>query len=233
MITEVTTQYSTDIFHDPRWPLFSESESLPETKLIRQVDALELTVRITANCPDLNLATRLASRSLEELLRTLDSEEYRLWVFIAHGPWQPSNQLARLRHLWKNQPFLKMTVKKEECDIVVQQIESSVRFATLEELDTDMLSNGMQLTRTDQACFLLSSKRKNISSEVSVREIFDHAFPVDKGYPQQRANWYSLVAGLCEHGDIPIRITGAFDDNEVGVDIFGSTEQLKRMHSSK
>ena len=205
-------------------------------------DRVELKKHVQ-NVPELSAVTFLATRvaptdKLADLvhacgkkiipfLKNNGLDSYRLLLFVAHGPWQPDMKLTRYKRLWKGHPGLKkFSSFPDKSDEIEISSDSGIRYTGLIELhDEDQLLQAIEFIRNDRASCIIVSRRQKIFSPEAIQEIFAFAFPKDQHDREATTiNWFSLVGRLAPKGDLILRVFGNFDDIEVSIDIFKSSD---------
>lgn len=226
MTTELEIRYSSDLFDDPEWPLFSET--VRTTSIVNSpIGVIEIIAAVSAGCPDLKQATRRASESAVSVLKNLETLGFQTWAFVAQQAWQPSTRMLSDHSMWTDLPLVGMPGAGKRSDEVKFESDDQFRLAALVAVSDKALLEAVQLARNSEVCFLVATGRQDIDAKESIVEMFNYAFPKKKKVAQVPIDWYSLVVGLCGKGDIVIRTSGAFDDPNASVDIFGRSDLLQ------
>lgn len=170
------------------------------------------------------------SQEAEEFISgSEDLRTRRLWLYAAHGPWQPKSAVVKYKKLWRSlfgQGFsFDFGVKSEEL-----QFESAdgFRFAGVVEVPLERFPDAAEQARQNRAFALILSERSDISTVEVLREVSLAAFHLE-GSGATSVDWVSLSRYLCPRGDVAIRAYGYFDDVTASLDFIMPTELFLRL----
>lgn len=191
---------------------------------LQSVAGVSLLARRSGSEPDLASLIHACGQRLQPTMSGLP-----VWIFVAHGPWQPDNRITRHRGLWRSHAMRARwerpeTVKSEAVAIAGA---AGVRFAGVAAVDNTWLLEALELVRVDPACFLFVSHRKDLVLPEQVKRLFDVVFTGGPADSQTHIDWQALITAVCPLGDIVIRVSGGFDDPEGAIDLIGDPKHLE------
>ncbi len=227
MTISVARTTSPDLFVENESLLFDHVRASHISDTISPLAAITFSAEKSSPSIDLKeLATACGSNAIS-LATSKEGKERRVWLFVSQRPWQPANRIVRHRKLWKDyRELIESGGIVNVSDEVEITSEDGIRFAGLLEVTGSSIETALQLVRTNPACAMICSKRKDIDSHVSIRSIFSFAFPKEDGIEQVHVDWMTLALGLCPLGDVLIRVSGLFDDHEAAVDVIALQEYI-------
>lgn len=146
---------------------------------------------------------------------------YNLFLSVSHGPWQDDNRITRYYKLWKREPWAKdLSHSVLDTPEVLVSSEHGLRYSgcvTISESDIDVI---VKNNYPYHPIFVFAKRVSNSLSVDEIKSLFDAAFPEKS----TDVNWISLIKNLCPKGYLIFRTHGCFDDVEVSVDVFYSTD---------
>jgi len=154
------------------------------------------------------------------------NRDYKVWLFAAHGPWQPNSVMANHYKLWRSfQSEWRLDDLRLGAESMVKSSEG-IRFVGLAEVSKAGFFAATQILRRSMSCAIILSARAEISDERSIVQLFNSAFPLYKGTAESRVDWLSLSLHCCQLGDVVIRVSGSWDEREASLDFFMSPKLL-------
>ena len=154
------------------------------------------------------------------------SEDHRLWLFAAHGPWQPKSAMVKHKKLWTR--FIrKWDLSQFHLrDEILLESEEGIRFASVAEVTEVGFPTTAKILREESSCTLILSKRRDVDSQDGVRQIFEAAFcPIDQPV-QSSVDWLNLALHSALLKDVVIRLTGSWDEQESALNLIMRREEL-------
>lgn len=230
MIIDVKKQFSKDLFVE------NASLLLGPQRIEQQLDSNPPLGAVTFVAERTNLSLSLRDlavacgrEAIFSARSTLD-QSYKLWIFIADGPWRPATKTALHQKLWKNhQDLILACGGGHRSDEVAIKVGGQVRHAGLLEITDEMFDKAIDFARTFFSCAIIFSKNDAILSQNSITSLFDYSFPKQNGFEQTSVNWLTLAVALCPQDDVIIRVSGLFDDREAAVDLIATPHNLPAM----
>lgn len=153
-------------------------------------------------------------------------QDYRLWLFAAHGPWQSKSVMVKHRKLWDSFPSAWSLADFRLNDEIMIESDEGIRFAGVAEISPAGLFVATQILRQESACAMILSKRTDVHSEDGISDLFNSAFPLQHGTAQTQVDWLSLALHRCPLEDIVIRVGGSWDEREASLDLIMLPEKL-------
>lgn len=202
------------------------------------VDSVPKLAAMTILCEEkglprnLELMDKACAGYGERLLKNLTVNlNYKIWMFLAHGPWQMKSAVVRHNKLWKS--LLKewpLNARSLSQEIMVES-QDGIRFAGVAEIGPESLFIATQILRQEQSGAIILSQRNGLDSKDGVLQIFRAAFPIEKGKERTRIDWLSLCLNLCVMGDVIIKIGGSWDERETSLDFIFTLDKLASFRS--
>lgn len=155
-------------------------------------------------------------------------EGHRVWLFLAHGPWQANSVMVRHRKLWKSFPSAWDLDDFQLCREAMVESRAGVRFAGVAAVSRRGLFTATQILRGANSGALVLSERDYCESEDDLMRLFNAAFPGAAGAPQEQVDWLSLALACCPSDDVVIRVSGSWDEREASLDLIMLPEHLPR-----
>jgi hypothetical protein len=222
MTTNIRKIVSPDLFVENDSILFDRRRAAALVESVSPLGAITLVNSESAS-ETLGMRAIACGRGAVSLVSSVLGTDYRLWLFVADGPWKHASRITSHHKLWKNHRDLVEydAVLKigDEIEIVSDGL---IRYAGLLEISCNSCDKAINSVRTNASFSMIFSKRPNVDSAQGVRSIFSSAFPKKDGVEQVAVDWLSLALGLCPQSDILIRVSGLFDDREAAVDVIAT-----------
>lgn len=160
------------------------------------------------------------------------SENYKLWLFLAHGAWQARSVMVKHRKLWRSFPSAWNLDGFQLCREQLVESDKGLRFMGVAEVRPEGLFTATQILRRESSGALILSRRDYCESEDEVARLFHSAFPSrgGGGAAQEWIDWLSFSLSCCPSGDIVIRISGSWDEREAALNLIMLPEQLPRFN---
>lgn len=158
------------------------------------------------------------------------SENCKVWLFLAHGPWQANSVMVKHRKLWRSFPSAWNLDDFQLCRELMVESHKGVRFMGMAEVSQEGLFTATQILRSGSSGALILSQSDYCESEVDVPRIFNSAFPERAGAAQEQIDWLNLSLACCPSNDIVIRVSGSWDEREAALDLIMLPEQLPRFN---
>ena len=150
---------------------------------------------------------------------------HRILLFMATMKWARYNVVQRRKTLLRNR-FGWLEGARRVVEIELHN-EDGIRRAGIAELvEEDLLEVG-DYTRWDTTSFIFLSEEIDVSIP-SAHDVFARAFPNG----ERMVNWESVIRHCSATHDIYLKLFGAFDDPEVSIDAFMSSDLRKRISST-
>lgn len=149
---------------------------------------------------------------------------HRLVLFASTPFWTKPNAIQKRRALWGSDESLawaRAAVSRAELEVTEPR---GSRFAGVVEVLDHELLNAADYARTHDAAVLMSSPEA-VVSENRIPSLFTQAFP--RG--GSSVDWSALVLRCASTDDVMIKISGAFDDLELAIDVFLSSALCLRL----
>jgi hypothetical protein len=149
---------------------------------------------------------------------------HRLVLFASTPFWTAPNAVQKRRALWGSDESLAWTrsaVSRTELEVTEPR---GSRFAGVVQVPEQELLKAADYARTHDAAVLLFSPEAELS-ENRVRSLFTRAFP--RG--GSGSDWSALVLHCASSDDVVIKVSGAFDDVELAIDVFLSSALCVRL----
>ena len=156
------------------------------------------------------------------------SGNHKLWLFLAHGPWQANSVMVKHRKLWRSFPSAWELGDFQLCGEAMVQSRNGVRFAGVAGVSRQGLFTATQILRSTNSGALVLSERDYGESQADWMRLFDAAFPSADGVPREHVDWLSLSLACCPSNDIVIRVSGSWDEREASLDLIMLPEHLPR-----
>jgi len=154
------------------------------------------------------------------------SDDDRLWLLLAHGPWQAKSAMVRNKKLWRSlSSKLPLESFLLSQDVLVES-DAGLRFVGVAEVTKDNFLTAVQVMRSEPSSAMILSKRQDIYSEDGIRFLFDSAFsPRDRAI-QASVDWLNLALHCSPLGDVVIRVGGSWDEREASLDFIMQKAKL-------
>ena len=160
------------------------------------------------------------------------SQGLSVYLFCAHGPWQPKSVMVQHRRLWKDLSESWQLANFQLSSEVIIESDRGLRFAGIAKVGPDEFFTSTQILRSEPSNGLIISSRDIMTSEADIRRIFEAAFPISiKEVRETRLELLNFVLTLCPLGDIVVRISGTWDEGETSIDMFMRSELLRYFES--
>lgn len=156
------------------------------------------------------------------------SEKHKVWLFLAHGPWQANSVMVKHRRLWRSFPSAWELGDFRLCGEASVESREGVRFAGVAAVSRQGLFTATQILRGSNSGALLLSERDYCETEDDLMRLFDDAFPSVNGVPQGQVDWLNLSLARCPSDDVVIRVSGSWDEREASLDLIMLPEHLPR-----
>lgn len=177
---------------------------------------------------DMSLLTKACVESVEPLLFSDKQlrEKDKVWLFAAHGPWQPKSAMVKHKKLWNS--FLSKWNLSAFClyDEITIESDQGIRFAGIAQVSREALLTASQIVEQERSCAMILSNRREISSEDGIRYLFDSAFLPKDSVNQVSIDWLNLALRQILLGDSVIKVSGSWDERESSFDIILLQEKL-------
>lgn len=147
-----------------------------------------------------------------------------IFLFVATPFWEQHNALSRRRGIWGNEDLRWLSDGVLRSPSVEISANGGTRFAGLAQIDDTRIFEATDFVRTHGASFLFISRDTDLTDQ-RIRSIFNKIFPKN----EFAVDWAGVVDQIGEGADLCIRVNGGFDDREVSVDAFMSTDLLGRI----
>ena len=148
---------------------FYDSEASKYIKSEKELNAVTILSRKTAFSDDLSILAQSCGKQVKPFFKRYGLTDYNLWLFAAHGPWQPKTRITKYKKLWKSnphfKPFTHLTKKSDEIEI---ESDFGLRYAGMVILENNSLIQGIELLRKDSACCIIASNRSDVYSSSSL-----------------------------------------------------------------
>ena len=214
--------------------LFSENEILQfQSQLLQQankqpeIGAIGIVVEETKIPRDLKVLDKIcAENAIPLIFDNTFLTEYKLWLFLAHEPWQPNSAMVKHKKLWKSFP----TSWNLDClqlfpEKIIESFEG-LRYFGVAEVKKETFYNATQILRNSRSGAIVLSKKNFGKLEFEITHLFEYAFPKNNNLPQNAVDWQSLSIGCCPSRDIIVRVSGSWDEREVSIDLIMLRELL-------
>jgi hypothetical protein len=227
MTTNVSRIYSPDLFSENESILLDADRARSYGISLPRIAALTfLSVRANwRESLDVHAAS-CVNEAIAFLMSGCGDARYRLWLFVADGPWRLASRLTSYNKLW--------TARRDLADAPYalrrgEEVEfrdgQFCRYAGFLEISPNGCEAAIQSVRQNSSFSMVFSNRP-LESVENVKSAFHSAFPMEGEMRATSIDWLSLVMGLCPKGDILFRVTGQFDDREAAVDLIAQTDVL-------
>jgi hypothetical protein len=153
-------------------------------------------------------------------------EGYKVWAFLCHGPWQVRSAVVRRKGLWASFPMDWNLNVSRRSDEILFESKDGLRYAGVAQIEADSLFAATQILRGNPSCAIIVSKTLDISSEDSVKALFNAAFPVRREVAATQVDWLHLSVNLCPLGDILGSVRGSWDEREVSFNLIMTPNKL-------
>lgn len=149
---------------------------------------------------------------------------HRLFLFASTPFWTKSNAIQKRRALWGSDESLAWTRSAvSRAELEVNEPRGS-RFAGVVEVPEHELLHAANFARTHDSAVLMFSEEAEVSED-RILSLFARAFP--KG--SSGADWSALVLHCGSSDDVMIKVSGAFDDVDLSIDVFLSSALCLRL----
>lgn len=218
-----------DVFVENKCVTFDKSRALQITHAIPELAAVCIVATELELPREMELLDKACADYAIPLLfaNPRMNRDYKVWLFAAHGPWQPKSVMVKHYKLWRS--FLSEWRLDDFRLGAESMVESSegIRFVALAEVSKAGFFTATQIVRSSSSCAIILSARAEICIERSIVQLFNSAFPPRKGIAQSRVDWLSLSLDCCQLGDVVIRVSGSWCEREASLDFFMSPKLLQ------
>jgi hypothetical protein len=233
MTTNIRRIISPDLFVENESILFDRQRAAKLVDIIPLLGAVTLVAIDSTSSETLERRAIACGHEAVSLVRSVVATDYRLWLFVADGPWKHASRITSHQKLWKSHRDLvesdAVMKRGEEIELVSNGL---VRYAGILEVSYNSCDIAINAVRTTPSFSMFFSKRPNVDSVEGVRLVFSSAFPKKNEIEQIAVDWLSLALGLCPQDDILIRVTGLFDDREAAVDVIAMEDTILKLSHS-
>ncbi|MCC8361801.1 hypothetical protein LK996_01720 [Lysobacter sp. A6] len=137
------------------------------------------------------------------------------WTFFgATSGWRQNSAAVRHKRFWKNESLDlgSIGVQSEEIEVVS---ERGIRYAVVARLDRAHVRAASEWVRKTQSGFLFLSEEAPTTDSEFVRSTYSSSFAPDGA----SIDWSRAANCICRGDRILVRCSGAFDDQEMSVDL--------------
>ena len=157
---------------------------------------------------------------------------FKPWLFISDETWQPKSKLIRHKKLWKRLEIDFSLNEFQHEEEVEFESDKGLRYATIAEVTVSNVITAIQILRSKRSSALIFSNKCGMQSRNNIRSIFELAFTKEKGIERSMINWPNLIANLCPTGDLVIKAGGSYDEREIYVNFFGTSDKINLLKSN-
>lgn len=153
----------------------------------------------------------------------------RLWMFIAHSPWQENNRIVNYRKIWRDIGFQSLNwPETHRGPEVMVASKKGVRYAAVGLVDAINLGIAVDVCLAGPFSTFMLVSDQDFTSVDATLALFDVTFPSDRhGIPETTEDWGALIHQRAKHYDVVIKRARGFDGFESCLDMFGRTEVLE------
>jgi hypothetical protein len=199
-------------------------------KLVKDVPALAALCVITSepNLPrSLEVMDRACAEQLEPLLfQNQHLKSFRLWLFVAHGPWQRKSVMVKHKKLWRSLPWrLPEDISHLGEEIAVESDEG-IRYASVAEVSRKGFYSAVHILRQEGSSTLLLSQREDLPSKNGISDLFRNAFCPKDEKVKVAVDWLNLSLFSSMRQDMVMRLGGSWDERETALSLILPAEML-------
>lgn len=149
------------------------------------------------------------------------SEEYKLYLFVSVEVIDRNSRIEKYRKVWKLlQTKWQLSGLNKGPEIEVH-VDEKIFFTSIADFRLENLSMVLEIVSSNPKRYaIIASKKENLLSEKSIKNIFGIAFNNNRGYMDE-IDYYNLAIHLCPEDDMIFRWGDSSEEAEIAM-IFNS-----------
>lgn len=232
MTIEVSRFLSEDLYVDNASLLFDRRQSGKHSTSAPPLGAVTFLAVKTDPSQKLQDLAVACGREAFSLVREAYKNPYKCWLFVSDGPWREATRIVLHQRLWKShRDLLEAYVSGIKSEDVEIKVGNKVRYAGLVQISEELIEKAIDSVRVNSSFAIIFSRRSDIVTSRSIEEIFWNAFTQQDSVERTSIDWMALAVALCAKGDVLLRVSGLFDDNEAAADLIATPQNLPCMVS--